>query len=170
MRFLTKKDYDKRTEGDRYWINKINRWDYMKEVINEVKRYNPKKMLEVGSKGIPISYDSHLLSLDKEELVNKNGKVHNLNKLPFPYETKQFDFFIALQVWEHLENQKASFKEAKRISKNIVISIPYLWTHVNENDCHYNIGDETMLKWTNGLYPTLTKEIINRKFYFFINI
>lgn len=169
MKFLTKKDYDKKTEGNRYWINKVNRWDYMKIVIDEVKKYNPKKMLEVGSKGIPLSYDSDLLSLEKDDLVNKKGKIHDLNVFPFPYESKQFDFFIALQVWEHLQKQKKSFKEARRISKNIVLSIPYHWTHVDENDCHYNIGDETMLKWTNGLEPTFTKQVLNRKIYFYLN-
>jgi SAM-dependent methyltransferase len=88
--------------------------------------------------------------LKKEELVNKEGIVWDINNVPFPLKDNQFDFSVALQVWEHLDNQQNAFKELYRISKNIILSFPYKWKSTKCNR-HYNITDEKINEWTCNL-------------------
>jgi len=53
---------------------------------------------------------------------------------------------VALQVMEHLENHPNIFTEIKRISKNIILSFPFEWSHGDEQ--HRGIDDKKILSWT----------------------
>lgn len=54
--------------------------------------------------------------------------VHDLNKIPYPFDTNTFDLIEANHVLEHLDNPFAIMKELHRVSKNngiINIRIPH---------------------------------------------
>ena len=54
--------------------------------------------------------------------------VHNLNSYPWPFLDNQFDYIIANDVIEHLENVIQALEELHRISKlgaTIEIQVPY---------------------------------------------
>lgn len=169
MEFLTKEEYFKKANEFKYWRKSRNeRWKYMSVVLDELKKHNPNSILEAGTNALPLSKDSYILSLREYELVNKNGIIHNLDDFPYPFEDKQFDFFVALQVWEHIKEKQKAFQEICRISENVILSFPYKWGKSHKD--HGNIDDETIRKWTNNLEPTYTKLVAKRKIYFWINI
>lgn len=169
MRFLTKEEYFKRANEIKYWRKTRNeRWKYMSVVLEELKRHNPNSILEAGTNALPLSKDSYVLASRQSDLVNKNGIIHDLDEFPYPFQDKQFDFFVALQVWEHLKNKQRAFQEICRISKNIILSFPYKWGKSDKS--HNNIDDEMISKWTNGVKPTYTKLVGKRKIYFWINV
>lgn len=68
--------------------------------------------------------------------VNPIGKViqHNATEKPWPIANKQYDLFIALQVWERLDNkQSRAFREVMRVSRAAILSFPYLWDYPRDN-------------------------------------
>jgi len=166
LNYLTKEDLIQFSKGKPYWKTWHHRWGYMSYVIEQLKLYEPKKILEVGANGIPICKDSFEVALKEEEIVNKNGCVQDLNLTPYPFADKEFDFFVALQVWEHLTEPIKAFNEAKRISKNLILSLPYKWDV--PGDCHHGIDDFTILKWSSGLPFSYSKVIASRKVYIWL--
>lgn len=168
MKFIDKKEYYQLTNGIRYWTrNREERWKYISVVIRELKKYNPQSLLEAGTNAVPLSRESYILALKQNQLINDKGVIHDLNEFPYPFEDKSFDFFVALQVWEHLKYKQDAFKEVLRISNNVILSFPYLWGG-NKKDFHHNIGDETIRKWTCNIEPTYTIKVGKRKIYFWI--
>ena len=78
--------------------------------------------------------------------------IHYAAEKPWPVVDKQYDLFIALQVWEHLSNnQSRAFREVMRISKAVVLSFPYNWD-CPENNANYpeyhDIDEELIAGWT----------------------
>ena len=73
-------------------------------------------------------------------------------KKPWPINDKQYDLFIALQVWEHLGNkQSRAFREAIRISKAVILSFPYKWNCPKNNANypeHHEVDEELIGDWT----------------------
>jgi len=140
-----------KNSGSRYWDEGKNyRWQYMEYAINEMKRLNPDTIIEAGSSGIPLNSESFLFDLPQNDL----------NKIPFLISDKAFDCFIALQVWEHLDNQTEAFSEVMRISKSAVLSFPYMWTWGDKH--HKGITGEMINKWTCNIKPVREKFINNR--------
>jgi hypothetical protein len=128
-----------------------SRWDYMSLVIDEIKLLKPSTICEVGTEGISLCKESFILD-------------HNLDNVPYPVKDKQFDLFIALQVWEHLHNQSKAFDEVMRISHNAILSFPYLWNTDKEN-CHYMITKDKISEWTLGTKPEKVIPVKNRLVY-----
>lgn len=149
--FLTKNKFEKQVEDlrDEYWIEGASyRWDYMAHVISMLKKMKAKKICEGGAYYMPLSDKSTLIDKEGDTLINEKGVIHDLNETPFPFEDKEFDCFVALQVWEHLASPLVAFEEACRISKNIILSVPYMWTW--GDSMHKGITDEKILKWVGG--------------------
>jgi len=162
--FLTKKSFEKKVKklDHEYWNEGYSyRWDYMSYVIETLKKIGAKNICESGSFYIPLNSKSTLLENAKEELVNDRGEVHDLNDIPYPFEDDEFDCFVALQVWEHIENHPHAFEEACRISKNVILSIPYMWDW--GDDMHKGIDDEKILSWVSGKKWDEEKIIHRRK-------
>lgn len=52
-------------------------------------------------------------------------KEWNLEDIPYPFEDRQFDTVLCLDVLEHLENIHAAFDECLRLAKEyVIISLP----------------------------------------------
>lgn len=168
MIYITKNDLKNSKIG--YWYKTYDgRWPYIKEVIHILKSIDPDSVLELGSYGVPICFNSDTMDLPECSHLYERRLTykHNANIIPWPI-TKKYDVFVALQVFEHLDNKKECFKEAKRLSNNIILSVPYKWKKDKLNKEHSNIDDKTILEWSDDIIPTLTIETgINiRKIYY----
>ena len=138
---------DKKSNLD-YWKSFDIRWKYMSFVIDTIKELGIiENILEIGTNGLPLVKTSAQLELFEKNFTNEKRIIHDLNTFPFPFKDKQFQLSVALQVWEHLEDQIKSFQELKRISKNIILSFPYKWTNKQDKK-HYNIDENIISNWT----------------------
>ena len=91
-----------------YWEEGYKyRWQYMDYVIAQAVKIGGQKIIEAGASGMPLFKDSFLFDYPE----------YDLNNIPYKFKDKEFDTFIALQVWEHLEKQSDAFREVMRISK-----------------------------------------------------
>lgn len=149
--FLTYEEFCKRIDilNSDYWNqSKEARWGYMSYVIDLLKNMALTHVVEAGAHDIPLSDSSFLLNYPEYDL-------NILDDYTFPY---RFDVFVALQVWEHLENPIGAFSAIKNIADRAILSFPYNWPD-SENIQHRNIGDETILLWIGNLEPSHTKII-----------
>ena len=129
------------------------RWEYMSYVIDMLKIMGAEKIIEAGASNMPLKSDSFRFDYP----------AYDLNK-PFPADVKPgFDAFVALQVWEHLDNQADAFREVMRVSSGAVLSFPYKWRHGDAR--HKGIDKAIIKQWTCGVEPVHIQEIKNRIVY-----
>jgi len=154
--------------NDDYWNRTWEgRWKYMHPVIKEIPSLKPVsivqlgnnfKILELGAYKINLTNISDNMDLEYDFIDpdNRNNKMYiqDAINLPWNIENKYYDVFIALQVFEHFENEKQSevFKEVMRVSKNAILSFPYKWNKPDDL-IHHMIDDYTIKRWTNGVTP-----------------
>lgn len=161
----TKLQHEVRRLNSRYWNEGWKyRWEYMSYVIGLLKSIRAKNILEAGCNGIPLKSDSYQIELDKKNIVTGRGRVMDLNETPYSIPDKNFDAAVALQVWEHLDNQTKAFQEFCRISKHIILSFPYKWNH--GDDRHRGIDEEKIAEWTCNKKPISVHKIKTRIVYF----
>lgn len=151
MSYLTKRQYTEQIKRQAYWQTApADRWAYMSRAIKMLKELHATKIIEAGSEGIP---------LNKYSIVLPSRPEFDLNKTPYPYQNKEFDAFVALQVWEHLTKRHEAFSEAKRISRAVILSLPYNWTEKQtKHENHREITMEEIAGWA-GRAPDTTKLI-----------
>ncbi len=158
---ITKKEFILKSKKISYC--KGGRWVYSEVAINLVMSKNIKSCLEVGPGFLPLFKDSDLLSMENWQ-HRKLKFTHNCDEIPWPIEDKAYDCSIALQVWEHLKKPIEAFQELKRISKNIILSLPYKYHPKSkdiQNSSHCDIDEKKIKEWTN-LEPTDTYIIKNQ--------
>lgn len=163
MSYLTREKFLEKVEssGSKYWREGKNyRWQYMSAVIDILKEICPddSRLIEAGTSGMPLSDRSFLYEYPE----------YDLNVVPFKIngqriENYQFDCFTALQVFEHLDNQSAAFREVMRIAKSAVLSFPYKWNFGDKR--HRGIDGKKIETWTCGVKPELIKIINHRAIY-----
>jgi len=167
MAYLTHKKYLQKikslnmpywNEGRRY------RWDYMLPVIEYMKSIGAVNTLEMGTMRLPLNNTSYQFELKKSDIVTKRGKIQDLNNPPFGFKDNHFDCAVALQVFEHLDNQAETFKELCRISKNVVLSFPFKWNHGDSR--HRGIDEKKIAEWTCNKKPDNVILIKDRIIYF----
>jgi len=160
---LTEKTYKEKVKQLNlpYWNESYkDRWTYMSEAIKILELLNCKNNLEAGVYHLPLNSESFLIDYFVQPGY---GIKHDLNKTPYPIADKQFDAAVALQVWEHLDNQIKAFNEFYRIAKYVILSFPYQWKGVEPK--HDNIDDNTVSVWASGKTPIMTKQVGTRKIY-----
>ena len=160
IKYLNKTEYIKKIKklNDIYWNETYKgRWKYIVYVISELRKIKPKKVLELGSYKVNLTnisdnMDINIDFIDKDNINNKKF-IQDASILPWNIEDKYYDVFVGLQVFEHLgENQSDIFKEVMRISKNAIISLPYLWDKPDDK-IHHMIDDNKIKEWTNNILP-----------------
>lgn len=160
IKYINKSDYIKKVKklDDVYWNSTFNgRWNYISPIILELKKLKPNTILELGSYKINLTNisDNMDINLDYIDIDNINNKIfiQDASILPWGIEDKYYDVFIGLQVFEHLgDNQSDIFKEVMRISKNAIISLPYMWDKPDD-EMHNMIDDNKIKEWTNNILP-----------------
>ncbi len=126
-----------------------DRWPYLSAVIGMLERMEFDSCLELGTNGFPLVKGS-----DTMDLTPFDGLTYRHDaREPFPFGDKTYDLFVALQVWEHLDDhQEAVFAEVMRTCRAAVLSFPYLW-HSPESPRHHGLGHDTFSRWTLGVRP-----------------
>jgi len=131
--------------NEKYWLKSYwKRWEYQSVVVDMLNQLDINSILEAGTMGIPLALDGCTLDINDK---TKPTYIHDLTEFPYPFRDKEFDMFVALQVWEHIgDNQHRAFKEVCRIAKNIILSFPYKWKAGSA--CHLGIDKDVIKKWT----------------------
>ena len=140
------------------------RWTYFSEVIDIIKDQDDvNKVLEIGPSFLPVVKDCDIMikpgadAWGRPAIKAPNEYIHDATIVPWPIKEKEYDVFIALQVWEHLEGkQKEAFNEVMRVSKMAVLSFPYMWDCPKDNANypeHYMIDEKIIADWTLGVEP-----------------
>lgn len=140
------------------------RWAYFSQVIDIInKQDNINKVIELGPSYMPVVKDSDIMV--KPEIddwgrpIKKAPKeyLHDATVSPWPIKDKNYDMFIALQVWEHLVGKrKDAFKEVMRISRMAILSFPYMWDCPKDNANypeHHMIDEKIISDWTLNVEP-----------------
>ena len=165
---MTFEDYKELLNGPRgnYYIG---RWEYFKEVIKIIQHEKIRTVLELGPGLLPIVKNSDVIMNPEEDSFGRPqeiyGKVLSFDATikPWPIMDKRYDLFIALQVWEHLDNkQSRAFREVMRISKMAILSFPYHWDGGEEKPshrAHRDIDRELIEDWTLNVKPEKIIEI-----------
>ena len=144
-------------------IKVADRWSLYGTAAKLALELNPQSCLELGPGKIAILEGSDIMDKAEEtsfgKPVNETGELflHDAETAPWPFKDKEYDLFISLQVFEHLNgNQPVAFAEAKRIAKNIIVSLPYRWDlpeNISSYPSHHMIDENTVVEWTKGILP-----------------
>lgn len=131
------------------------RWSYHEKSIELLKSMNPSSILEAGSMDITLANESDTIDLDMPELgwrlTYNPTYYHDLTFLPWPIKDKQYDVFVALRVFHHMENEENFLKEMERISNHIILAFPestaakYEKIRVPSQKFHFDDTDTTIL-------------------------
>lgn len=161
LRPMSRGDFNRLKKQDSYYNER--RWKYLREVIRIVKRERPRSILELGPYKAPVVQGSDMM--DRDVYFDNLTVQHDATQIPWPQEDKQYDMFIALQVWEHLEGkQQDAFKEVMRVSRQAILSFPYNWDC--PGDCHHGITRDTIHEWTLGIEPEEIIDVHRRIVYY----
>jgi len=155
--FLTKDEYYKNAErlAGEHWSSHKKRWGYHStavEILKENGCDQNSKILEIGTMGTTVTHISDTLDyVEKWDFPGKNPThVHDCRQFPWPIKDKQYDWAVALRVFQHLKGfQKEAFQEMKRISKNFIIVVPETY------DLHDGKGLtlNELIEFNNGVHP-----------------
>lgn len=157
MRFLTKEMC--------YNANKKHRWEYWRIVIKYLNMLQPYNSLELGSGGNPMVIEGG--DTISKNIIEKPNYLLNAADIPWPFKDKQYDVFIALQVWEHLKGkQNVIFQEVARISNWAILSFPYKWPG---NSFHSKINKVKIAEWSNPYCPFIKPKIVRSRIIYIFN-
>ncbi len=165
---MTYDDFEELLNGPRGYYYE-GRWEYFNKVLNIIKAEKINSAVELGPGLLPIIKNSDIILNPEEDFFGKpeyaKGEIlkFDATNKNWPIKDKEYDLFIALQVWEHLDNkQSRAFREAMRISKTIILSFPYLWDGGEEKHshrAHRDIDRDLIIDWAMGIEPTKIIEI-----------
>jgi len=135
------------------------RWAYFSQVINIIQENKEiKKVLEMGPSIQTIVKNCDIMVKPENDVWGRPQRyvaeeyIHDATIIPWPIKDKEYDLFIALQVWEHLVGkQKEAFREVIRTSKMAILSFPYMWECPKDNANypeHHMIDERIISEWT----------------------
>ncbi len=157
MEFLTRKRCLEIGKTHPYYEGCV-RWEYWKIVIKYLKIINPESSLELGATIQSLVMNGDRMGKNK---IEKPDYLWNAFDIPWPFKNKQYDIFIALQVWEHLKGrQQEIFQEVPRISNWAILSFPYKW---KGNSSHSKITKRKIKEWTSFYSPFSKPRIVRGK-------
>jgi len=143
---MTQADFKELEKLDPYYKG---RWHYYKKVVDILEGLSFDSCLELGPYKRPMVEGADVI--DKDRYLDGLTYQHDANRIPWPVQDGQYDLFIALQVWEHLERQREVFEEVRRIAKMALLSFPLNWHR--PGDIHHGITEEKIAEWTNQVKP-----------------
>ena len=157
MEFLSRKKCLEIGKSHPYYKGCV-RWEYWKIVVKYLKIINPKSSIELGATVQSLVMDGDRMGKNK---IEKPDLLWNALNIPWPISDKQYDVFIALQVWEHLKGKQVEvFKEVPRISNWAILSFPYKW---KGNSSHSKITKRKIREWTYPYSPFSKPRIVRDK-------
>ena len=169
MRYLTKKLFlskvrQLKEKNPEHWGHNVyrpsqpksvDRWSYHEKAVEILEKIHPKTVLEAGSMGIFLTNMSDSIDLDMPEwswrLTYDPTYNYDLRNVPWPIRDKQYDVFVALRVFHHMEDQEKFLKEMERISNHIILAFPQYTSDVYERiktpteKYHFDDTDTTVI-------------------------
>lgn len=165
---MTYNDYEELLNGPHGQYH-IGRWEYFTEALKIIQSERVNTVLELGPGFLPIVKNSDIMINPENDQFGQptetNGKIiiHDATIKPWPINDKAYDLFLALQVWEHLDNkQSRAFREVMRISNKAILSFPYRWEGGEEKSshrAHRSVDKELIGDWTLNIKPERIIEI-----------
>ncbi len=147
MEMMSRAEFKELAKKDPYYRK---RWHYFKKVIDILQEISFESCLELGPYKRPIVHGCDVIDIRKH-LDNLTYR-HDATKTPWPIDDAKYDLFIALQVWEHLQDkQQDAFREVMRIAKKAILSFPLNWDL--PGDIHDGITEEKISEWTLNIEP-----------------
>ena len=139
------------------------RWEYYREVVALIRGEVVAKVLELGPSVMPVVKDADVMVKPENDTWRRPAVrapreyLHDATVTPWPIGDREYDLFVALQVWEHLAGkQREAFAEVKRIARMAILSFPYLWDCPKDNRNypeHHMIDERIIADWTLDLEP-----------------
>jgi hypothetical protein len=158
IRALRKHEFDALVERAPYYRP---RWAYISAAgriaDGLIAKYGLRTALELGPHLRPVIVGADAMDRHSVDDLQAEGKVtiHDATKTPWPFADKEYDLFVALQVFEHLgDQQAAAFREVRRIARHAEISLPIDWVMSDPTNCHHQISNEKALSWFAPVIPT----------------
>ena len=159
---ISRRSFDEMAAAFPYYRN---RWPYTSVALAEAARIirdrDVRTALELGAPVKPILVGARVMDIKARPELDTNVEItlHNAVRTPWPFDDKQFDLFIALQVFEHLgSSQSAAFREVRRVARHAILSLPIDWEMADPSDPHHQISDETVRSWFAPIGPTRVLE------------
>ena len=126
-----------------------------------IRDHDVRTALELGAPVAPILSGAHVMDYKARPELDPTVPItiQDATLVPWPFQDKQFDLFIALQVFEHLKDrQPDAFREVRRIAKHAVLSLPIDWEMDDPRNCHHMIPEDRVLSWFAPVKPTRVVE------------
>jgi hypothetical protein len=153
---LTKVEFDSLAARNKYYEN---RWPYYEAALRLIEGLNYSSVLELGPYERPLIQGADLMDLTAH--IPNVRFQHDASDVPWPVADKQYDLFVALQVWEHLSDyQREAFGEVIRCSRYALLSFPLNWNI--PGDCHHSIDEALIEEWTLFVKPIRSIVVSNR--------
>jgi hypothetical protein len=155
---ITRKSFDEMVSAFPYYRG---RWGYTSVALAEaaaiIRDHDVRTALELGAPVRPILDGAHVMDIKTRPELDPSVAitVHDAIRVPWPFEDKAFDLFVALQVFEHLrDRQPGVFREVRRIARHAIISLPIGWRMDDPKDPHHMLTESRVLAWFEPLVPT----------------
>lgn len=159
IRPIARREFDALARAFPYYVG---RWSYVSVACEQAARlidtYGLHTALELGPHLRSMIVGADVMDRYSPPQLEAEGRiiVHDARQAPWPIDDKRYDLFVALQVFEHLrDRQNAAFREACRVARHAIISLPIDWVMDDPTDCHHQISHEQALEWFQPAVPTL---------------
>lgn len=132
LTFISEHDYYHAPGREKYFVG---RWHFASKVIEKIRTLDGVgRVLELGpgpgSQPLVNGADTMGRLMAKGVFCKSDDKcliLHDARETPWPIESKAYDLFVALQVFEHLEGRQVeAFAEVRRISCQAILTLPFM--------------------------------------------
>jgi hypothetical protein len=137
------------------------RWKYtaiaLEQASNLIRDRGLRNALELGVPVRPIIVGADAMDYRVRPQLQADVPmtIHDATDIPWPFGDKQYDLFVALQVFEHLSgHQPEAFLEVRRVARHAIISLPIDWLTSDPTNIHNQISRERVLSWFAPVVPT----------------
>jgi hypothetical protein len=122
-----------------------------------IERRELRTALELGPNLRSLIVGADVMDVVRRDGLRAEGRrvVHDATAVPWPFDDKAYDLFVALQVFEHLGDRQAdAFREVRRVARNAILSLPIDWVMTDPSNCHHGLTHERVLAWFAPVVPT----------------
>ena len=155
---MTRAEFDMVAAGDAYYGGRRRYFGAAAWVAGDlIERFGLATALELGPNVRPLISGADVMDRVARPGLEATGRtiLHDATSIPWPIADRQYDLFVALQVFEHLgEAQGAAFAEVRRVARHAMISLPIDWEMDDPRNPHHGITHERVLSWFAPIEPT----------------
>jgi hypothetical protein len=160
IRVLTQAEFDDVARRYRYYGPRGRYLSVAARIADDlIARKHLETALEVGPHLRPLIVGADVIDrkVNDDLVLEPSAKrlVHDLRRVPWPIADGEYDLFVALQVFEHLEGtQSQAFREVVRVARHAIISLPIDWDMDDPTNSHHMLSNERALSWFLPWRPT----------------